>query len=582
MSTQGDDHGSEVGAVCRGQIISTAATACVDCWRCLRECPAKAIRVRDGAAQVDGELCLACGHCIAVCPNEAKVLRSDRAVAEAAALGGQAWISLAPSWVSSFPELDAPHLIAGLRALGFAAVSPTALGAQEHSAHAATLLDGGGDRVWLSSACPVSVAWVQRQGHGAMLTPLLSPLLAHCRLIRSWTDASTSVVFVGPCPGKKLEADARPDLLTAVLTFDELRAWWAERGIDPRRLDPTTDDGFSPGEAQEGALYPIEGGMLAGMRSAAGIADVRLAAVSGLEHVDAALADLPAQPAGGLFVELLACVGGCVNGPAGGGCRGTIGKRSAVIAAAHPAAVTVPRPPYIAIDGAPLLRTWHAPPVPDAAAVHRALASIGKHGPGDELNCGGCGYDSCRDFAIALACDRAEVGMCVSRMRQLAATKARILLERMPAAAVLVDGQLRIVECNRAFARLAEAEQRWQEGDGLAGLEVMELAPWAGLLRAVLAAGAQPIERDLRPQGRVIHATMFPLEAGVLAGAIFRDVTEPSERREEVVRRARSVIEAQLETVQRIACLLGDGAAATEATLNGLIEAFGGEAGPEP
>ncbi|MFW5846440.1 MAG: [Fe-Fe] hydrogenase large subunit C-terminal domain-containing protein, partial [Planctomycetota bacterium] len=367
-------------------IISTAATVCQDCYKCLRECPAKAIRVHDGAAQVEDELCIKCGHCVTACPAGAKQVRDDVPLVRELLAGEEAvWCSIAPSWLGEFPETDAPRLCAALRALGFAGVSETALGAQEVSAHTAALLAAEPDRLWLSSACPSAVAWATRYADcGAAVTPLLSPLLTHALMLRQRLQQPIRVVFVGPCIAKKMEVEKRPDLLDAAIGFTEVSAMFEAAGIDPSAPAPD-DAGFWPEQASDGALYPVEGGMLAGIRDGCGVAEAELAAVAGLPALREALAE-PAALEGVRFLELLACPGGCIGGPCRRRPQGSLGKRRRIIATA-PAAEMIPRRPSFDIH-----MDWSQPPVPvrqhDEASIARALAQVGKYAQEDELNCG--------------------------------------------------------------------------------------------------------------------------------------------------------------------------------------------------
>lgn len=549
--------------------VFTEATSCQDCSRCVRECPVKAIRVNGSVAQVVAEECLACGHCVQVCPARAKRVRDDLPRLDALlAAGRRVVVSLAPAWVAEFPAVDRARLVAALRRLGVESVSETARGAQQVSAAVAGLLEREGG-VHLSSACPVSVDYLKRHRPvlGGLVTPMCSPMLVHARMLREHFGADIAVAFIGPCIAKKREADLHPELVDVALTFADLRGAFARAGIDPAAVEPGPDDAFGPFAAREGALYPVEGGMIAGIRADCSAADPRLASVSGLEDFDAALAGVEAggEP---LFVELLACRGGCINGPGMARPDGTLAKRARVIAEASRQGREPAGPPRIDTAGA-----WPAQPVAvpaDDPQVEAAmLATMGKTRREDELNCGGCGYDTCRAMARAMAAGRAEPGMCVSYMRRLAQSKAHALLHGMPAAAVLVDERLQIVECNERFAR------QFADGrpcDDLAGAEVQALVPFAARFRHVLTTGEPLPAADLHVGGRVLSVSAFPIEAGRLAGAIIQDVTEPALERERVVARARAVIDKNLETVNRIAFLLGENAADTEGMLSSLID----------
>lgn len=559
--------------------VFTRQAECQDCWRCIRECPVKAIRVQDGSAAVMPEACIACGHCVAACPSEAKQVRDDLDRARhLVASGRRVVVSLAPSYVAEFPELAPDQLIRTLRALGIHAVSETACGAEEVSAGVAELMHTGG--IHISSACPTAVDFLKKyHPHlGGLVTDLLSPLLTHARLLRTHFGSDIAVVFIGPCIAKKNEADAFPTLVDVALTFRDLRRWFADAGLAPERLAPMADDVFQPRTARAGALYPVDGGMIAGIRAGCRAIEPRFMSLSGLDTIAEALAGLDhLHVPEGLFLELLACPGGCINGPVGSRRDGTVAKRLHVIARADHHEPDAGRTP--ALD---LAVRWHAAPVTplpdDPQALITALASVGKHTPTDELNCGGCGYDSCRDFARALAAGRAQRAMCVSHMRKLAQHQAAALLRTMPSAAVVVDERLRVVECNAPFARLAgEAAAARHAAQGLAGTPLDELVPFARLFRHVLDSGQDMVDKDVRFRQTVLHASIFSIEPHRLVGGILPDITVPAVRREQVVKRTRQVIEKNLATVQRIAFLLGENAAETEGILKSVIDSFGAE-----
>jgi iron only hydrogenase large subunit-like protein len=552
-------------------IVSTTEAACQDCYKCVRECPAKAIRVQQGAAQVLDELCVSCGHCVTACPAGAKQRRDDLPrLRQLLAAETPVWCSLAPSWLGEFPGCSAAAIATALRRLGFAVVSETALGAEEVSAHVAALPQRDDGLPWLSSACPAAVAWADRYaGCGELITPLLSPALSHAAWLRQQATVPIRVAFIGPCIAKKREAQIRPDLIDVVIGFDELEILLQEQNID---LD-TEDEGFFGGTAADGARYPVTGGMLAGIRRQCGVCEDDLDAIAGLPAIAEALAE-PDQLIGLRFVELLACDHGCVGGPCRREGGRSVAKRRRVLAAAPP--TSGPRAPRQTIT-----MQWSSAAAPQRphteTAIRQALAEVGKVQKQDELNCGGCGYESCRHFAAALLDGHAEVAMCVGYMRRLAQNQSNALLRAMPAGAVVVDQSLRVVEANRAFAQLVESgEQTWQVHGHLREQPLERLLPaLAPALRHVLSGDSAQVERDLSDHGRHLAAIVFVIEPSRLAGAILRDITEPAVQRDEIVRRAELVIEKQLATVQQLACLLGENAAESEVLLSSIIDAFG-------
>jgi iron only hydrogenase large subunit-like protein len=274
--------------------IHTEKRECQDCYKCVRNCPVKAIKVEGGYASVIPELCIVCGQCVEVCPNGAKKVRDDLAAAkQLLTLKPRVFVSLAPSFVSEFPEWRPGQLIAALRQLGFHGVSETALGAQEVSAQAAALIQSRPGEVLCSSACPTVVSYLQkhRPDDARFLTGLLSPLLTHCKMLRGEFGPDLGIVFVGPCIAKKLEASQHPELLDVVLTFEDLRRWLELQKLSPDTLAETPEDRFMPHPAAEGAWYPIDGGMIAGMKSVCAVNDCSFMSFSGLSAIEKALSN---------------------------------------------------------------------------------------------------------------------------------------------------------------------------------------------------------------------------------------------------------------------------------------------------
>lgn len=566
--------------------IWTEKRECQDCYKCVRNCPVKAIKVEGGYASVMAELCVFCGHCVEVCPNGAKRVRDDLAGArQLLTLKPAVYASLAPSYISEFTSVRPEQMVAALRKLGFAGVSETALGAQQVSAQAAAMLRENPHRVLASSACPAVVCYLQKHHpNGAeLLTGLLSPLLTHCQMLRQKLGNEIGVVFIGPCVAKKLEAVQHPELLDVALTFEDLRRWLEQEKIAVEQIAETPADHFIPEHSAEGAWYPVDGGMIAGMKSRCAVNDNSLMAFSGLGPIRKALEGVnDLKPENGLFLELLACEGGCVNGPKAQRRGETIAKRRRIFASARPAASSLPRP--VEVRTPTDFRV--APPAPTNFAdsqIREALRTVGKLSADDELNCSGCGYDSCRQFGIALINGKAERSMCVTYMRQLAHKKANALLQKMPSAVVIVNESLRIVEFNTAFAAMFPKGQPPKEGAiNLEGVALAEVMPFASLFQSVLKSGEDILDRDLRFQNTICNATIFNIEKHCLVGGILQDITKPAVRKEQVIRKAREVIQKQLATTQQIAYLLGETAAETEITLNSIIDSFSPPKPDEP
>lgn len=560
--------------------IYTIETECQDCYRCLRHCPVKAIQVEAGRATVVPELCIACGQCVAACPAHAKQVRSDLfAVFKLLRSSRPTYVSLAPSWVAEFPDVSPQAMIASLRRLGFSGVSETALGAQEVSAAVAQSLAQGGPRLMLSTACPAAVDFIRGYMPELVpnLSPLLSPLLSHCRMLRRAYGPNIGVVFFGPCVAKKTESDNHPGLLDAAMTFTDLRAMLRQEDINPAALVPGPADLFMPQAAKEGALYPIEGGMSDTVKAYAGNAQVCFTTLSGIPTIEAALQGIQnhvlPRP---VFVEMLACVGGCVRGPCISSHRPRLLDQLDVFnRAAQPTPDSPVRAPAVSIAE----RKNPAPvdlPVYSEDQYVKVLRLIGKFTPEDEINCGGCGHESCRGLARAMLEGLAEPSMCVHFLRKRATRKANALLRCIPAGVVIADNKLHIIECNEHFARLfgEETLMAYEASPGMEGAALEKIVPFISLFRRALETESD-IHRDaLRQDDRVFSVTIFTIEPRSVLGGVIFDVTGSELRRDEIAQRAREIIRKNLETVQEIACRLGENMADTEILLRSLSEGF--------
>ena len=557
--------------------IYTQQRECQDCHKCIRECPVKAIRVEDGYARVVPELCIMCGNCVLACPSSAKRVRDDLPVVKALLKGGRKVIaSLAPSFVAQFSGVRPEQLIHALKKLGFYAASETALGAQQVSASIFTLMRSEPKQIWISSACPVVVDFIGKyhpecQPH---VFGVLSPLLTHCKMLRAHYGDDIGIVFIGPCIAKKTEAEQHPELLDAVLTFEDLDHWLDDEGIHLDDIAGTPEDRFQPSEAEEGALYPIDGGMIPGAAGNREFNSSQFMAFSGLSNVEQALKGVSEwKPEHSIFFELTACAGSCVNGPKAGRNTSVARRRYDILHYAKPAC-EFPRKLSLGIE-----RNYSASPVArneySEQQMQEALRTVGKYSAEDELNCGGCGYDSCRDFAHALIAHNAERMMCATYTRKLAQKKANALLKKMPSAVVIVDEDLKIIECNLNFAHLFAADV--EQSKDLEGSSLDAVIPFSYLFRRVLDSDEDIVGHDIRYQRSILNTSIFTIEPHSVMCGIFQDITKPVFQKEQIIGRAREVIQKNLKTVQQIAFLLGENAADSEIILNSIVRSFSPE-----
>ncbi|MDY3868897.1 MAG: [Fe-Fe] hydrogenase large subunit C-terminal domain-containing protein [Pyramidobacter sp.] len=555
--------------------VYTLNNECQDCYRCVRRCPVKAIRIRDGMAQVIPSRCIACAACVLSCPSQAKQVRSDvEKVKKLFLQDKKVIVSLAPSWRGPF-EYSQTRMISLLKKLGFYAVSETALGAQQVSIASAQILNDASSGLFISSACPVIVDYVRlyRPEFVKNIIPLASPALTHARLLKDTYGDDISVVFIGPCVGKKNESDRHPDLIDAALTFDELRVWLRDENItlDEEEEDPNAC--FVPEHAYEGALYPLDGGMNETIRRVGVKKEVQLINICSLNLFRRALEEFSLdelkQP---VFVEALACIGGCVAGPCISTRRSSFSIVSKVMEEA-PERENIPVQPDTRVpidyEATPVSRKTYT-----LEEINSALHKIGKYEPRDELNCAGCGYRTCRQMAAALLDGDAEPSMCASYMRQLATKKAAAMLTGMPSAMVMIDKEYNIIEANDAFVRdFIHCKDRLMRcREKIIGQPVASVLDWTDLFRTVFKTGKELVKERYPYEGKYYEVRIFPLEPAESIGAIITDITQSQSNREKVAKKANEVIARNISIVQEIACLLGEHMVETESILSSIAD----------
>jgi len=402
--------------------VRTVKNRCRLCFTCVRKCPAKAIRIKQRQAEVVPERCIGCGNCVRVCSQGAKqVVPTILHVHELLKGGARVAAMLAPSFPAEFQaEVDFRQLVGMIRALGFTFVTEVAFGADLVAERYRQLLVQSKGR-HIATTCPAVVGFVERYHPELVphLTPIVSPMLAEARALRRIYGADLRMVFVGPCVAKKVEA-ADEDVggeIDAVITFSELREMFADARLEAERIEPSD---FDPPHPALGALFALSRGIL----QAAGVQEDLLrgevVAAEGVRSLTGAIGEFAEGTIEAGLLELLSC-DGCIAG-AGMTTTESIFKRRARVSQY----VSYRMGGYDALQwhkdldrqaGLDLSRVFRArdqrlsevPP----REIQRILKRMGKTQKSDELNCGACGYQTCRDHAVAIKKGLAESEMCL-------------------------------------------------------------------------------------------------------------------------------------------------------------------------
>jgi iron only hydrogenase large subunit-like protein len=547
---------------------------CRDCYKCIRQCPVKAIRAENGKTDVVFRMCIACGRCVLSCPKFYKKPRKDIDKVELLlAQKKKVYVSLDMSFAAEFAECSAGQLIAGLKRLRFSDVSETALGAELVAAESArvireTLKTDGENSLFISSACPSVVKYIKqyKKIFAPHVMDIASPLLVHARLLRKLYGDDIGIVSISPCIAKKLEADAFDEIDVAI-TYSELRQWFMYEGIILQNIESAGDD-FVPYRAS-------------GIDSVPSGTDVTVLRSSGLFNIDELLSRFDTDTlTESIFLLLSACTDGCINGP--GMCEtgsGVIRKLKMIEYSESAKKETARNNTTLseiemtgALRFAGIQKKEHT-----KEEMTGALASIGKYKKSDEINCGSCGYNTCRDFCDAMLEKHAEKAMCVSYMRNLAQRQANGLLRAIPSGVVIVDKELNIIECNRNFARMMgpDVEEMYEAMPGLEGAKLDRITGASRYFAKILQSpDPRHEEHEIRERKKIMHLTVFLIEKNQIVAGVIEDITMPQSQKDRTLDHAKKIIDKNVSVVQQIAFLLGEHAAETEAILESLVQSY--------
>ncbi len=403
-------------------LVTTIRERCRVCYTCVRECPAKAIRIAEGQAEVIHERCIGCGNCVRVCSQGAKqVLDSVNEVQ--ALLQSEATVAaiVAPSFPAEFADLDYPVVVGLLRKVGFDQVNEVAFGADLVAREYRKLLDADDEHRYIATSCPAIVGYVERYHPQLVdrLAPIVSPMVATARMLRQRHGNDLKIVFIGPCIAKKSEAasDFLDDEVDAAITFVELRALFNQHALTGAGIEPSD---FDEPHGGMGAVFAISRGLLQTAGVHEDLMTGEIVTADGRTQFPAAIREFEAGNLDARLLEVLCC-NGCIMGAGSTSAEPLFTRRSRVSQFARIRTTLVDsdrwREHMRQFDGLDLARKYDANdqrvPMPSREELTAILHRLGKTQPQDELNCGACGYDTCLDHAIAIHRGLAEVEMCL-------------------------------------------------------------------------------------------------------------------------------------------------------------------------
>lgn len=561
------------------QIVFTNKARCRDCYRCVRVCPVKAIKMENGQATVIEERCIHCGTCVRECPQGAKDYQSSIEKVMTL-LSEKKFIaaSLAPSYAGFFPEYKAKRIPSVLRELGFSHISETSVGAYISAMKANEVIEKRKDQPLIATACPTVINFIEKYKPEAIahLIPTPSPMICHAIMIKKLYPEA-AVVFIGPCIAKKDEAQ-RPEfknIVDAVLTFEELA-----KIIEDKKIDITMreESGFNIKPCGNSRLYPLEGGFLKTASLDETYLNLQTIAVSGQEEVRSMI-DLLVSGKEQVIFEPLFCREGCINGPASG-CEDNVYKRKFRLANLAKELETADDNSLDDIMETSYFNESSFAPKPILTdvivtedAVRDFLEKTGKSSPEDQLNCGACGYPNCIEKAKAVLSGMAEEEMCVPTMRRAAERKTDKILKFDPNGIVIVDKRLKIISMNPAFKKM------FMCSDSLIGKRISYLVDSHPFER-LLSEDVDFIEekREHKNYNLICHQIVFDLPDEDQIIGVFINITNHtlSEEKLEDIRKntilkAKELLDHQTKMAQELARFLGENSAQGELMLETLM-----------
>lgn len=542
---------------------------CKNCYKCIRHCPVKSIRFSGNQAHIINNECILCGKCVVVCPQNAKEIVSEvEKVKVFLQSGTPVIVSLAPSFIANYGGAGIGALTDALKKLGFTDVEETAVGATMVKNEYDRLLKEEKRDIVISSCCHTINLLIQKYFHAELsyLADVLSPMQAHCTDIKKrYPNAKT--VFIGPCVSKKDEAQYYEGIVDAALTFDELSDWLRSENIEIEQK-PDSD------EKSRARFFPTTGGILKTM--ALDAEGYTYLAIDGVENCMDALRDIESGKIHKCFIEMSACKGSCIGGPAMEN-RSTIEGHLAVAnyAGKEDFDIDEQNPDNLRKLFTPIELKSQQPTETEIASIMRQM---GKFKPADELNCGSCGYNTCREKAVAIYNGKSEISMCLPFLKDKAESFSDNIVNNTPNGLIVLNENLEVQQINNAARKIMNIRSATDVlGDQV--IRIMDPKPFMDVISS--GKDLRDVRTYLAEYKKFVKYTIVHDHEYHLLICIMRDETDEQTEREkkesisrQTVEIADKVVDKQMRIVQEIASLLGETAAETKIALTKLKESI--------
>jgi len=560
-------------------IVYTNKAKCRDCNRCVRNCPVKAIRIQNSQAQVIAERCISCGTCVVECPQKAKTYRKDiDKVKNFISQNENLIISVAPSFSGYYNETERLRLPSALRQLGFSHIAETAVGAYHTAILSKKVIENQQNKSHLFTACPAFVNYIEKYEHDLIknLVQIDSPMIIHAKLLREKFKFNSKIVFVGPCIAKKDEANRLEynNLIDAVLTFDELEKLFQWKNIDFNLCEESNFDEI-PG--LNASNFPLEGGLLQTANFDTNLMSAKILAISGYDDISE-LSELIRNNNDLYIIEPLFCKNGCINGPGISRKKLKFESRNNVIKyTLNSKQLTDIKDIDVKSFTADFRKySKFKNKIFTENEILTTLAKFGKFSENDELNCSACGYNTCRDKAIAVLNGIAEYEMCVPYMRQLAEAKNNIVIETSPNGIVVLNENLEFESINQAFKKMFSCS------DLILKKKISYLID-PDPFEKIATGTIDEIKKIIHYSNYnlICHQITYALRNEKKYIGIFVDITDIqtnknklNDIKNETIIQAQDLIEHQINMAQELARFLGENTAKGEMLMNKLIDAI--------
>ncbi len=547
---------------------------CKNCYKCIRNCPVKSIRFSGNQAYIIGNECILCGHCFVVCPQNAKqIVDETEKVKVLLHSGDPVVVSLAPSFIANYDGVGIEAMRDAIKKLGFYDVEETAIGATMVKTEYERMINEEDRDVIITSCCHSVNLLIQKHFPSLLpyLADVMSPMQAHCRDIKKRIP-NARTVFVGPCIAKKDEAQHYEGIVDAALTFDELTALMKSEGITPERETDSSEN-------SRARFFPTAGGILKTM--SLDNPDYSYMSIDGVENCIASLKDIESGNVHKCFIEMSACSGSCIGGP--------------VMEKSHRSPIR----DYVSVAGyagendfdvvqpgrSELLKEFEIieqrSVMPREDEIRDTLRQMGKIKPEDELNCGSCGYNTCREKAVAILQGKAEISMCLPFLKDKAENISDAIARNSPNGLIVLNEKLEVQQVNEAARRILNL----RSAEDILGDQVVRILEPGDFVEVLDTGRALHDKREyLAEYGKYVEKTIvYDRDYKTLLG-ILRDVTDEEVQRRkkddisrQTVEIADKVVDKQMRIVQEIASLLGETAAETKIALTKLKESISDE-----